>query len=259
METKWFAHAFCAEARTDLGKKRRVNEDRVVCCPELGVYAVLDGMGGLSGGEAAAELAAQFFPKLLTAAHEELQKDPSLSRAAGLLKEGVRILSDGLYDALNHKGQPVFGTTLCGLWLVGQGAVFVNLGDSRGYHFCQGNLRQITKDHNWAGVLVERGELTAQEARLHPGAAALTRFVGMKGPAQPEVFAVELQKGHRLLLCSDGLYGMTEDFLIASILRANPNPREAVEALINAANLAGGNDNMGIVCVEIGEGFGGLS
>jgi serine/threonine protein phosphatase PrpC len=131
--------------------------------------------------------------------------------------------------------------------------VFVNLGDSRGYllDFYKRRIRQTTNDHNVAAELVANGEISREEARNHPASSALTRFVGMRNPALPETFIERVRSGDRILLCSDGLYGMVEDARLPRLLRSGKGPARVAGRLIDAANRAGGRDNIAAVYIKI--------
>jgi protein phosphatase len=162
-------------------------------------------------------------------------------------------MSDNLYNTLNNEGSIQFGATLCGVWLIDGHAVFINLGDSRGYRlgFYKKNIKQITIDHNIASYLVASGELTPAQARRHPSRAQLTRFVGMDSPAEPEVTVIPVQRGDYLLLCSDGVYGMLPDICLPELLRSSKSPERVVENITQAANTEGGKDNIAVVYLKI--------
>jgi serine/threonine protein phosphatase PrpC len=162
-------------------------------------------------------------------------------------------MSDALYRSGNSPKRIVYGATLAGVWLAGNQAVFVNPGDSRGYLLgrYQKKLKQITIDHNIAALLVQNGELSREAARNHESSSRLTAFVGMPQPAEPEVFSVEVRPGDRILLCSDGLYGMAEENEIAQILRSSRSPERVCQRLIAKANEKGGRDNISAVYIKI--------
>ena len=132
-------------------------------------------------------------------------------------------------------------------------AIFVNLGDSRGYLLSRYKKQpiQITEDQNIAGILVRQGELTREAAKNHPASSRLTAFVGMKPPAEPEAFTVEVSPGDRILLCSDGLYGMMEERELARLMRASRSPELVCRRLIDRANENGGRDNISAAYIRI--------
>jgi serine/threonine protein phosphatase PrpC len=248
-----FQHRFIAASRVDTGVERSSNQDEVICCPEYGFFAVSDGMGGFYGGGETSAIIAKALPGLIGEVYKELGKNPVPEMAAEFLDEQVRLLSDNIYEKMNRGGKYVYGATLCGVWLVENHAVFVNLGDSRAYllGFYNKQVRQATCDHNVAALLVANGELSREEARLHPSSAALTRFAGMEVPALPETFIERLDVGDRILLCSDGLYGMVADARLPRLLRSSRSPARVVGRLIDEANHAGGTDNISAVYIKI--------
>ncbi|MDR1557669.1 MAG: protein phosphatase 2C domain-containing protein [Tannerellaceae bacterium] len=251
--TPYFSYAFSGDALVDTGRMRTSNQDEVVLCPEEGFYAVLDGMGGLHGGGRTSAMIKQILPGAIQQAIAGLKKEDSPPYAAELLAGQVRMISDTIYNTANKGHRAGFGSTLSGVWLTGRHAIFVNLGDSRGYLLprYKKKIRQITRDHNVAAILVEDGELTREQARNHPGSSQLTRFAGMTAPATPDVFIQEVHPGDRILLCSDGLHGMIDDTLLPHLMRSSRNPTHVCKRLINEANTRGGRDNISAVYLQI--------
>jgi len=251
--TSFFDYEFSVGSLVDIGKERKSNQDEVVICPEAGFYAVSDGMGGLSNGGDTSQLIKKVIPDIMEAASRELSKDPSPEFAGELLKKRIGIISDTIYDTGNRLGRFNYGATLSGVWLTGRYALFVNIGDSRGYLLPRDGekVETITEDHNVAALLVKRGEITKDEALFHPSSSRLTRFVGMKKPAIPDVFVREVRPNDRILLCSDGLYGMVNDSIFPSIMRSAINPDHVCEQLVEQANNNGGRDNISVICIEI--------
>jgi len=253
IHTELFKYGFRAAALVDIGKSRTSNQDEVILCPESGFYAVSDGMGGLMNGGKTSQLIKQILPEMMRGASTDLMKEPSPEYAAELLKQQIRQISDIIYDTGNKGHRFTFGATLSGVWLEGNHAVFVNLGDSRGYLLgrYKRNIEQITTDHNVAALLVERGEITKEEAHNHPSSSSLIRFAGMDAPATPEVFIREVNPGDRILLCSDGLHGMVSESVLPSIMRSVASPIHVCERLIEKANANGGRDNISAVYIKI--------
>lgn len=253
LQTSFFEYGFSAGALVDIGRKRSSNQDEVITCPEAGFYAVSDGMGGLAEGGKTSQMIQQVLPDMIKSALDELLKKSSPEYAAELLAGQIGVISDIIYNTGNKGHRFNFGATLSGVWLTGCHAVFVNLGDSRGYLLPRHkkNIRQITMDHNVAGLMVQNGEITKEEARFHPASSSLTRFAGMEAPAKPDVFIREIHPGDRILLCSDGLHGMVDDRRLARIMRSCKNPTWVVQRLVDEANRAGGRDNIAAVYVKV--------
>ena len=266
MHTDIFDFEFSAGSALDVGILRDSNQDRVISCPEIGFFAVSDGMGGLARGGETSEIIAEVMPGVVAEIARELKgakggKDAKDAKGAtanpnrygNILGERVRIVSDNIFDAVNT-GYIGFGATLSCVWLVGNAAVYVNLGDSRGYLLprYRWSVRQVTDDHNVAGELVRLGEITKEEAQHHPASSRLTQFMGMPAPALPDVFVVPVTPGDRILVCSDGLHGMLNDREIRRGLRSSKWPNSVGKNLVDAANKAGGNDNISAVYIKIG-------
>ncbi|MDR1602538.1 MAG: protein phosphatase 2C domain-containing protein [Tannerella sp.] len=256
LQTPLFKYTFQAAALVDIGQKRSSNQDEVITCPEQGFYAVSDGMGGLpnGGGGVTSDMIRQVLPLMVREAVSLLEGKPAPKRAAELLKQQVQTLSDNIYDTGNSERHTYFGATLSGVWLIGRHALFVNLGDSRGYLLprFKKNIRQVTTDHNLAAILVELGKLSKEEARNHSSSSRLVQFAGMQAPAKPDVFICEVRPGDRLLLCSDGLYGMVDDGRLSRLMRsARRSPDRVCRNLVDEANACGGRDNISVVYLKI--------
>jgi len=218
------------------------NEDAFVCDPPL--YAVADGMGGAQAGEIASRLAA--------AALEE--------RVAGLLGEAavaelIREANDRIYrHALADPAAAGMGTTVTAL-LVDEGAGTIavgHVGDSRAYLVRDGALEQLTADHSLVAELVRSGRLTPQEAEQHPHRSVITRALGTEADVEVDTFSVAAEPGDIYLVCSDGLSSMIRDDEILSVVAsAEASPDGIAEGLVEAANRAGGEDNVTVVVFEI--------
>jgi serine/threonine protein phosphatase PrpC len=254
IETQLFHYSFCAASALDIGLVRENNEDRVIACPELGFYAVSDGMGGLTDGGQTSDMVARVLPGLIEQCAAEIRSEGFTPVfAANLLEESVRMVSDSIYEVANTRGRIGFGATLSGVWLVDGYAVFINLGDSRGYllPWYSRKLRQVTEDHNVAQLLVQEGELTREQARGHRTSSQLTRFMGMPSPAAADYFIEKIRPGDRILLCSDGLSGMVEDQDIRGVMRSSKSPVTICGRLVGAAKAGGGRDNISAVYIKI--------
>ena len=227
---------------SDTGRKRRQNEDAYVCEPPL--FAIADGMGGAQAGEVASGLAAAAFEEGAAAIHGE-DGVATLVRAAN-----ARIFERAVHDPTVAG----MGTTAT-VAVVDESAGTVTLahvGDSRAYRYRGGALEQLTTDHSLVGELVRSGRLTEDEAAVHPHRSVITRALGTDADVEVDTLTVEVVPGDLVLLCSDGLSAMVRDEEIARVLEATgAAPREAGEALIAAANAAGGEDNVTVVLFEL--------
>ena len=208
------------------------------------------GWGVFKGGGLASKIVVSVLPKMLQA---------RLGGRASQSADKIRLCLQGEILSLSKHlrsesaGQPALtgmGATLVMALLRGRHAHVAHMGDSRCYLFRKGRLTQLTKDHSVVGILLQAGEITTEEAKTHPARGKITRFIGMEAEVYPDIRSVPLKKGDRLLLCSDGVTGMVPDAEIAALLSQNPEPKAACQALVAAANLAGGKDNITAVIVE---------
>lgn len=245
-----FPYGFSFAGQKDIGRSRNTNQDEIILCPDMGVFAVSDGMGGLQQGAKAAVYVQEAIPTMMPFARKDAQ---TTEEAGAAFAETVRMVSDRLFNTANTEAHIGFGATFCGVWLFQNKAIFANLGDSRGYLLpkYKKTISQVTEDHNIAAIMVKNGELSKADAAGHPASSRLTRFIGMPPPALPDYFICDIEPGDRILLCSDGLYGMVRDRELARILRSSKSPQTVCERLIRQANENGGNDNISAVYIKI--------
>lgn len=246
---------------TDVGQVRNHNEDVLLTLTSeqhgdavldaFGLFILADGMGGHQAGEVASALAAR------TVAHGVIERVYAPYLVHGKPDASQSPLTEALSQAVDEASKMVYnnvpggGTTLTCVLIVNERAVFAHVGDSRAYMFHDGQLRQITKDHSYVDKLVELGQLTAEEAAVHPQKNVLYRAVGQEGLLEVDTHLETIPPGGRLLLCSDGLWGMIDDATIARIVGTQASPQAACDALVDAANSAGGRDNITAIIVEI--------
>lgn len=233
----------------DIGKVREENQDTVVTCPlSDGVLAVVcDGMGGMQCGKEASVIAANAFTESVTASYREEMTDDAL---AALLRSAVADANQAVYTAAVEANLRMhMGTTLVGALLRGNRCRLVNVGDSRAYLLHrEKSPTQLTVDHTAAQYLYERGDIEAEERATHPRRNELTRAVGVMSRVPADCIQCSLGEGERLLLCSDGLYGMVTDDDIAAIV-AEGSFEGAAQRLVNAANANGGRDNISVILI----------
>lgn len=241
----------------DRGRVREENQDAAILLPQYGFFAVSDGMGGLKYGGETSRFLVRWLGRIIPQDVKQLHKVPEAYRMQAAqegLRQHIRQLNDVIYQHGNARGRAVFGATLAVAWVIGQEVLFANVGDSRSYQLTQQGMFQRSEDHNVAALLVEMGRLTTQQARHHYTASQLTQFIGC---APDELFpAMQIcpaPPDSRILLCSDGLYGMLEEIRIQKLLQQG-SPQECCNALIAAANEAGGQDNIAAVVAACHEG-----
>jgi PPM family protein phosphatase len=233
------------------GRVRPNNQDNYLVDLVNELFIVSDGMGGHQAGEIAARAVVTALPQVLEPHLPRLKNGPR--RVAELtLREVILEFSQRLRDETAlQAGLKGLGATLVMILVAGMKAYLAHMGDSRIYLFRAGQLRQLTEDHSVIAILLKHGDITPAEAVDHPARGQLSRYVGMTGETYPDVQTLDLQSGDRLLLCSDGLWGMLPDDQIARLLPENPGPSDACRHLVDAANQAGGKDNITVVIVDI--------
>lgn len=224
---------------SDVGRVRSHNEDALVTDPPL--FAVADGLGGHQAGEVASSLAVE------TLVHASPRRPD-----AKALGRAVRTANRAVIEAAESgRGRTGMGTTMTAAMVEGLRIAIAHVGDSRAYLLHRGGLRQLTEDHSMVADMVRAGQLTEEESRVHPNRSVITRALGSDPNLVVDTFEVDAEEGDRLLLCTDGLTGMLVDAEIARILAETPNPDTAVQALVSAANAAGGHDNITAVLVDL--------
>jgi protein phosphatase len=239
-----------AAALTDVGKMRQANEDAFARLPEQGLFIVSDGMGGHQAGATASKIVVRVLPKMIEQRAEagRSSRNEVMER---LLRDTIVDLSRKIREqSVGQLGLAGMGATVVLAYLWGEKAFLAHMGDSRAYLYRRRKLKQLTKDHSVVGILLRRGEITPDEARKHPARSRLSRYMGMDGEVYPDVEVVRLLSGDRLLLCTDGLTGPVPDRAIAKILGDSDDPDAACRALVEAANVAGGPDNITVLVID---------
>jgi serine/threonine protein phosphatase PrpC len=225
--------------RTHVGHVRELNEDSCLARPDLGIWAVADGMGGHDRGERASALIVG-----------ELGRVRRPNDARELLRAVEEALASCNMTLLERaRDGEVSGSTVVALLVFDQNFAVIWAGDSRLYRLRDGHLAQLTRDHSYVQELVERGELAPEQARAHPLASRITRAIGADLPLQLDVVDGRLEPDDVFLLCSDGLTGMIDDAAITAIL-TEAEPHAAADRLIEAALAAGGHDNVSAIVVR---------
>jgi protein phosphatase len=232
------------ESITHQGLQRKNNEDRrlvKLLDNDCALLVIADGMGGHAGGEVAAELALESFegyrPGGPDISAELLNR---IEQAHKSIMERSRALP-------SLRGM---GTTLTALCLTGNSAFWAHAGDTRIYHFHKGSLIRITEDHTIAGMFLKKGEITREQARLHPYGHVLTRCVGCE-QHEPDSGEFALTNGDYVLLSSDGLHDLISDEQIAAFLSEDITIAEKLDRMISACLQAGGRDNITAVIARI--------
>ncbi len=227
---------------TDIGKKRRENQDSFRIEKDSGFFAVADGMGGMIDGALASKYAVNALFELV---NREIGDEVDAEKISFVIKDAIIELSDLLRSSIGKHA----GTTIVLALIRGDSAVISHMGDSRAYLFRNGELSRLTEDHNLFALLSKTKRFTEEELREDKTHHMLIRYVGMEN-ARPDVKVVPLEQGDRLLLCTDGLSEMVKDAEIADVMRKTPGTEAILQRLVDRANEAGGYDNITAVIIE---------
>lgn len=231
--------------------------------PDRGVAVVADGMGGHPGGDVASRIAAQTAAKLLLEAQDDASggEDATERMRAAMSETVLQAHEDIRTQGAEEPELEGMGTTLTAMVIDAASGAYVvgHVGDSRAYLFRDGKLTQLTRDDTWVQERLEAEQLTPDQAKRHPFGHLLTQCLGLEEPPEPHVLQGTVRVGDAYLLCTDGLVGMVDDAelerILADHLSANGGPTEGtgpVQALLDAANEAGGHDNITAALMMIG-------
>lgn len=236
-------------ARSDAGRVREANEDQYAIL-DLGhgggtrMIAVADGMGGHRAGDVASSIALK---ELSEAVRGHSCQDGWLE----VLRRGVERANTAVFQmALANEHQAGMGTTLTAVVLDDGHLFLVHVGDSRAYLVRDGDMNPLTRDDSLVEELIRLGDITPDDAKDHPQKNVLTRAVGTRPRVNIQTLSIDLEVGDRIILCSDGLYGLVPDDRMVAAL-ARDGVEVGVERLVDEANQLGGHDNITVVAVEV--------
>lgn len=249
------------EAVSDVGRKRKGNEDALFLNEEQRLFVVADGMGGHAAGEVASRVAVEAIAEFvaLTGGNQEITwpfgLDDSISYEGNRLKTAVRHANSRVLEATRESAEyEGMATTVAAVLVDGDTANLAHVGDSRIYLFHDGKIEQLTRDHSWVNEQIETGAISPEQARSHPLRNVVTRALGGRADLVVDIQSRRMAAGDMLLLCSDGLTTMVTDADIARILgEAQGDVAKGAADLVNEANQRGGEDNITVVLLKFGE------
>jgi protein phosphatase len=241
------------------GLRREENEDAYCAREDIGLYMVADGMGGHAAGEVASRLAVETIERFVDDTRDaDLNQtwpfpyDTQLSIDGNRLKAAFRLANRKIALAMSENDALKGMATTAAAVLVGQERpVVAHVGDSRIYRFRNGKLSQITQDHSWVSEQVRAGVLSDADARRHPWRNVVTRALSGGDDPDVEVAEIDLEPGDKLMVCSDGLSGVVAVEKLQSIIGSTDGLQETCQALIDAANDAGGPDNITVAMLKV--------
>jgi PPM family protein phosphatase len=244
-------------ARTDTGRIRKNNEDSFLAAPELNLFVLSDGMGGLSAGEVASRLTVDS-----VATHcRDAEANPALefvgeklsgiSPASNRLASAVRFANRIVYDAARrHSGQHGMGATVVAVRFTQERMTVAHVGDSRAYRLRGNHLEQLTEDHSLVAEQLRRGHITERQAGASDLRNVLMRGIGVQPEEQADLSEQLVMEHDVVLLCSDGLTRELSDAQIAGVLATHACVQTAADRLVNLASQAGGADNITAVVLR---------
>ncbi len=244
-------------AKTDVGKKRKLNEDAFLADSALGLFVVADGMGGHAAGEVASALAVQAVRSVVEEAKpliEQFARSPTAEtreQIAHLMEKAIHKACSEIYaTATSDLGKRGMGTTCVALLAIGRKAVIGHVGDSRVYLFRQGRAHQLTEDHTIINEQLKRGLITREQAKEADNKNVITRAVGIQPSVAVDTLITDLLPGDLYMLCSDGLHGYLSEDELPVLLAQEPREKLA-DQLVDLANARGGKDNITAVAVSV--------
>jgi PPM family protein phosphatase len=239
----------CAGA-TDIGRKRKTNQDSICLDYTHNFFAVADGMGGHNGGDIASQLSVKVMPEFVEKNNKEMEPDQLMKE---VIQEVNKII---LKKAEENPELHGMGTTVSAIQFNGPQLVIGNVGDSRVYMVNNQHIFQLTRDHSFVQEKLNMGIYTREEAVKDPQKNVLVRSVGFEADLQVDIFYYRICKNDIFLICSDGLHGKVSDGDILHIVQRNisdparcqlPDVENAIKELIQQANNNGGQDNISVI------------
>ncbi len=240
-----------AASRTDVGRVRTNNEDRILAIEQYGygIYLVADGIGGHEAGEVASEMAAWTISNILL---EGLKPKYTLPSPVGLLKKAIEQANrEIVYLSQHNEALHSMGTTATVGLRLDDTLYIGHVGDSRAYLIREGTIRQLTEDHSVVANLVKEGIITPDEAANHATNGILFRCLGSSDVVVVETITNKLRDSDSLVFCSDGLTAHIQESEVINIVKASRGADEACKTLIELANGRGGEDNCSVIVVNV--------
>lgn len=237
---------------TDVGNIRSENQDAYAIVPfsrDRVLMLVCDGMGGARAGNVASAMACDVFTAEVRRCQKTVQ---TAEQAAAMLRGALELANRAVYEqAALSEAFSGMGTTLVAAWLFRELAVILNVGDSRAYHFSASGVTLITRDHSMVEFMVQRGELTQEQAKFHPGKNIITRAVGTEPTVEADVYVCQLKRDDCVLLCSDGLSNEMADQEMLFEVAHGARKSDCCQRLLQIAKNRGAPDNVTVALALI--------
>lgn len=248
-----------SESVSDIGRKRKSNEDNYCADDEQGLYVVADGMGGHAAGEVASEVAVETIEEFIKLTGDSQDQtwpyglDENLSFNGNRLKTSIRFANRRVIEKTREQAEyEGMATTVVATLIGDDKADIAHVGDSRLYLIREGQIECLTDDHSWVNEQVLSGVMDVEQARTHPLRNVVTRALGGKEELEVDMQTLQLQAMDLLLLCSDGLTSMLDDEEILKIILTDGHDKQrALSGLVDAANQSGGEDNTTAILLSL--------
>lgn len=236
--------------RSDIGKRRTNNEDAYVVLDKNNIFVVADGVGGSNSGEIASKIAVEKVSEFVET--NVLGEEKTANEIGSYMQDCIRFANNNIIDAAKdneeYKGM---ATTIVVCFIEKNKAYFANIGDSRAYIFREKELFQLTEDHTYVNSLVKMGVITQEEAQDHKKGHIITRAVGINTNTEADFYQTDLKDNDILLLCTDGLTGELSNEKIEKIINEECcDMKKLAKQLVEAANRAGGKDNITVISIK---------
>jgi len=237
---------------TDIGTVRSQNQDfyalDIVAGRDVALCVVCDGMGGANAGNVASSIAVEAFMDHMK---QGLKNATGMAELSGLVRRSASYANSMVFEVA--RSEPKYfgmGTTLVGALVMGEYASIINVGDSRAYHITPEGISRITKDHSLVEDMIDRGDLTREQAESHPDKNLITRALGVEQGVLCDVFEIRIRKGECMLLCTDGLTNCVDEKKIWETVALSDEREKCCRNLIELAIEAGASDNVTAVLLE---------
>jgi protein phosphatase len=232
-------------AKTDVGMKRKLNEDSFCTAEDIGLFLVADGMGGHAAGNIASQTAVDAVKRSLG---EWLKKGPPNSE---IFARAIQLANRAVFEmAEKGNGMKGMGTTIAGILVCDDSFATANVGDSRIYRIRDNRIEQLSRDHSLVDMQVSMGIITKEDAKKSAYRNIITRAIGKSGTVDVDTKDEEIMKDDLILICSDGLSSLVDDSGILKTIQNNDDLDAACEELIGLANFNGGDDNITVVLIK---------
>jgi len=238
--------------QTDIGKKRKNNQDNGAVFAELGLFIVADGMGGHKGGEIASKIAVETLPLVVKKAQEDKSWDQKKIMTTAIKKANSNIYEQSKVNE-NLRGM---GTTTTAILIKDTKMTIGHVGDSRCYYLRKDSIWQLTRDHSLVQEKLRAGLISRDQIESDLMKNIITRSVGYEAKVDVDLYEMDIKPGDTFLICSDGLSGQVNDSELLKITQKylfnKKNIQSAVKQMVDSANANGGDDNITVLLVQAG-------